>query len=205
MQESLNVGQRLAALSLAHVANREIRRAIGLVLLIGFAVTLLAMPAIAEEPSLRSDRVYWQDRYRNLVAEADRLREIVARERELYADANRRNYRRGRKRHVHRDAAAEAAAALAKVEAHLATIEDDARRAGAERGWLNQVEMELGDDRQRPAVGTGPGDEGRNPLHLKSTRSESSDDRDPSQADRNAGRNPLYLNRGDESDRDRKR
>jgi hypothetical protein len=150
---------------------------------------MLAVPVFAAEPEVDADPASWQTRYRELVAEARSLRETVERERELYADANRRNYRRGQKRHVHREAGARAGAALAEVEAQLATIEDDARRAGVPRGWLNQVEMEREDEDGPPTVSAGPGEDGRNPLYLKST----SDEYNARSAERDAGRNPLHV------------
>ncbi len=140
------------------------------------ALALLALAASpvaagddpSSEPELRATKAYWQNRYRNLLRDAARLRSEVERETELYADANRRNYRRGKKRHIHREAAKEAEQELAKVEAELATIEDDARRAGALPGWLYEVEFEMQDAELRPGIATGPEqeqDEGRNPLY----------------------------------------
>lgn len=152
---------------------------------LALALALAAGPALANEPEVNTDPVHWQNRYRALVEKARQLRAKVEVETELYADANRRNYRRGSKRHVHRQAAARAEAKLAKVEAELASMEDEARRAGVPRGWLHQVEIQLEDEARGPAVATGPGDEGRNPLHLESE--------DGDADERNAGRNPLYL------------
>ena len=135
-------------------------------------MALIALPAAAgdeaqEEIDLRAKQANWQNQYRTLLTEADRLRAEIDRERELYADANRRTYRRGSKRHVHRAAMQEAESGLAEVEARLATFEDDARVAGAHPGWLRQVELELQDEDRRPVVASGPGDEGRNPLYLQ--------------------------------------
>lgn len=117
---------------------------------IGLALSLIFVLAPAA-PSFGSDgrdaemaamKAEWQDRYRTLLEDADRLRAEIAEQRELYAAANRRNYRRGSKRHVHRAAAAEATRALADVEQQLATIKDDGRRAGALPGWFYEVEMD---------------------------------------------------------------
>jgi hypothetical protein len=166
--------------------------ALGLALAVATATA--TGPAMAREPETSAKPSYWQDRYRDLVTKAERLRAEVERERELYADANRRNYRRGSKRHVHREAGAKAAEELARVEAQLATIEDDARRAGTPRGWLHQIEMQLEDEARQPAVAAGPGDEGRNPLHLESEE----DGEGADAAERNAGRNPLHLKKPDE-------
>jgi hypothetical protein len=176
-----------------HQRSRESRGIVRFAFCIGLAVAVVAGPALAWEPDVSEDWAHWQGRYRDLVGEAERLRGTIERERELYADANRRTYRRGTKRHVHRAAGAKAAEALAKVEAQLATIEDEARRAGVSRGWLNQIEMELDDGARHPAVGAGPGDEGRNPLYRKSTEDEPSLDPNVESDVRNAGRNPLYL------------
>lgn len=136
----------------------------GLMMLISF--TALAADGIGSDPEIREQKTYWQTRYRQLLSDRQELQALVARERELYADANRRNYRRGDKRHVHRDAMLEAQDQLAEVERALSTIRDDARRAGALPGWLNEVEFEFEESRERPAITAGPGDEGRNPLYL---------------------------------------
>jgi hypothetical protein len=139
------------------------------VLLLGM-IALLWWPAsgsadTGSDPELRAKKVHWQTRYRDLLSRQRELHAIIGTERELYADANRRNYRRGSKRHTHRKAMLEAQAKLEKVEQKLSTIEDDARRAGALPGWLYDVEMEFEDAARRPAVGAGPGDDGRNPLY----------------------------------------
>lgn len=113
---------------------------------------------------------YWQERYAGLLKEADRLRATIERETELYADANRRNYRRGKKRHVHRVAAAEAREELARVEALLDQLPEDARRQGALPGWLYEVEERHAERRQAgdaPAA-QDPAETGRNPLFLES-------------------------------------
>lgn len=128
--------------------------------------SLSAQSLANDEAELEAARSYWQDRYRGLLTEASELRATIERERELYADANRRNYRRGRKRHIHRDAMLEAQDELARVESQLATIQEEARRAGALPGWFYEVEWQLEEEAGRPAISSGPGDEGRNPLHL---------------------------------------
>ena len=106
----------------------------------GVAQTVTGADADAE---LQAAKDYWQDRYRTLLTKRAMLQDVIDREQELYADANRRNYRRGKKRHVHRNAMMEAQDELEGVEASLATIEDEARRAGALPGWLYEVEWEL--------------------------------------------------------------
>jgi hypothetical protein len=120
------------------------------------------------EVELRTERVRWQEKYRSLLTETARLHSEIQQESELYADANRRNYRRGSKRHYHREAIDAAKHKLAELETELADFEDVARRGGAARGWLTQVEIELEDEARGPAVTAGPGDEGRNPLYLES-------------------------------------
>ena len=155
--------------------------------IVAFAIALLALAAspvaaeddLSADPELRATKAYWQNRYRNLLRDAARLRADVERETELYADANRRNYRRGKKRHIHRDAAAEAAEELARVKAALATIEDEARRAGALPGWLYEVEFEMQDGALRPEIAAGPEqqeqDDGRNPLYADEDEDEDED------------------------------
>jgi hypothetical protein len=143
-------------------------RGIGWGLLVGLFFSSLASPAMSGTEGIgevRALKAYWQGRYRNLVARAEELRGTIAQERELYADANRRNFRRGRKRHIHRQAMKEAVSELTQVDAELAGLEEEGRRSGALPGWFYEVEMELEDAERRPAISAGPGDEGRNPLH----------------------------------------
>ena len=150
-------------------------RGIAVFLLIGFvSSSLLTASDAAADDSLeqRSQKTYWQELYRGLLTRADALRAKVEVERELYADANRRNYRRGNKRHMHYEAMKEAASDLATVEAELSHIEDDGRRAGALPGWFYQVDLERKAAARRPASSLGPDDEGRNPLYLKDLTSD---------------------------------
>ena len=98
--------------------------------------------AAESDAELNAQKEFWQARYTKLLDDADMLRETIERERELYADANRRNYRRGNKRHRHRTAMLEAEAKLEVVERELAALPDEARRAGALPGWLYEVELE---------------------------------------------------------------
>ncbi|MFK7896701.1 MAG: hypothetical protein AB8G23_12745 [Myxococcota bacterium] len=138
---------------------------LALALVAGAAV----LPATAQTPAARATaeasgpKDYWQERYRDLVNRAKKLRQEIEKERELYADANRRNYRRGDKRHRHRLKLVEAEEKLNTVEAELATIKDDGRRAGALPGWFYEVEDELGPNGGGSAAERGPGDGGRNP------------------------------------------
>jgi hypothetical protein len=175
---------------------------LGLFVGVAFAVVSAPASALGEfgaEAELRADKESWQDEYRDLVTRADRLRDEIDRERELYADANRRNYRRGQKRHVHLETIDVATRELSEVEAQLATFAEDARRAGAPPGWLNEVEIELEDEARLPANAAGPGDEGRNPIHLVPTEDGALYAK-PTNRDDDDGRNPLYLEREDESD-----
>jgi len=136
-------------------------------------VALLSLAAMFAAPLTfaRSDaelegmKTYWQDRYRQLLVSADDLREEIERETELYADANRRNYRRGTKRHVHRVAIEEAEKKLAEVDRELATIKDEGRRAGALPGWFYEVEQDRADVARNPTLAPSPEDleGGRNP------------------------------------------
>ena len=119
-----------------------------------------ASSTVPTDAELASRKAYWQKRYRGLLESADTLREVIAREEELYADANRRNYRRGNKRHVHREAMLEARAQLAEVEAELAVIQEEARRVGALPGWFYEVEWQR-EEGASPAAA----DDGRNPLY----------------------------------------
>jgi len=136
-------------------------------------IVLLAVPASANNPAARTGaeqsgpKAYWQERYRNLINRAAELRDIIETERELYADANRRNYRRGDKRHRHRIKLIEAEDQLEVIEAELETIKDDGRRAGALPGWFYEVESELEVLGGKPPVERGPGDRGRNPLYVE--------------------------------------
>jgi len=113
-------------------------------LLIG-ALLFVAIPGAATaqtDSELQAEKEFWQKRYTTLLDEVDELRATIERERELYADANRRNYRRGNKRHIHREAMLEAAAKLEVVERELEALPDEARRAGALPGWFYEVEEE---------------------------------------------------------------
>ena len=196
MQRIRANGMDIAKRARSHAALRESRGIDRVAICVGIAIAIVAVAAFAEPPDVPTEQSHWQERYRSLVAETEILRAEIQHERELYADANRRNYRRGQKRHVHRIAAEKAEQELAKVQAQLATIEDDARRAGLGRGWLNQIEMELEDGYKRPAVAAGSGSdiEGRNPLYLEPP----ADDANAKSAERNLGRNPLYFEQADE-------
>ena len=140
--------------------------------LLVFLLALMASPAIAadgigSDAEVSAVKTFWQNRYRTLISKAARLRAEISQERERYADANRRNYRRGKKRHVHRVAVEKATRTLATVEAELATIQDEGRRAGALPGWFYEVEIEMEESAQRPSVTSGPADDGRNPLYTQ--------------------------------------
>jgi len=139
---------------------------------VGLALLLFAPGVSAEsDAELASEKNYWQTRYQTLLERADALRETIAIETELYADANRRNYRRGKKRHVHRVAAEEARAELANVESEFSTIKEEGRRAGALPGWFYEVEFDRAAVARNPALAPKPDDrdEGRNPRFVEPT------------------------------------
>ena len=144
-------------------------------LLIGLVLLPFVIPVAAQaDDSVEqaAQKMYWQTKYRDLLARAVELRATVDTEKELYADANRRNYRRGTKRHVHHDLMNDAAAELKEVESELATIEEEGRRAGAMPGWFYEVELEHQDTEPSPAIADEPGDEGRNPIYRKERKSD---------------------------------
>jgi hypothetical protein len=204
MQAFRSKGKCFETQSRRSAENPAIRRAARFGLFVGVAFAIVAAPAFASDEfegefQLRTEKESLQQDYRDLITKADRLRDVIERERELYADANRRNYRRGKKRHVHLDAVELATRELAEVEAQLATFADDARRAGAPPGWLNEVEMELEDADRLPAIGTGPGDGGRNPIYLKPT-DDGALSKESKNRDDDAGRNPLYMDREGKGD-----
>lgn len=136
-----------------------------------------AEPASAQsnqDAQLQVEKEKWQEKYRSLLRDAAQLRIEIEEQSELYADANRRNYRRGDKRHIHAEARDEAKKKLAIVEGELATIQDDGRRAGALPGWFYEVEAEFeAEQLASPAASdldddsAEDGREGRNPLYLE--------------------------------------
>ena len=142
----------------------------------GFEIATAATAQAQLQPDADpvEQKAYWQNRYRDLRSEAARLRREFERERELYADANRRNYRRGPVRHEHREKAAKAEQDLARVEAELAGFSEEARRKGALPGWLYEVEdepIEITDSPPEPEapaeLAEDEDDGGRNPLYLE--------------------------------------
>jgi hypothetical protein len=159
-----------------HIESRfqaRINRRTGRGLLVGLVLLSFLIPVVADatDPGeLRAQKLYWQTRYRDLRTRADELRATIDLARGLYASANRRNYRRGGQRHIQAEVMKAAASELEEVDAALASIEDDGRRAGALPGWFYEVERAAGE--QGPEISAGPGDEGRNPLYLKGPRSE---------------------------------
>ena len=138
-------------------------------------VLLVFAASVAPTASAQSDvergatKAYWQTRYTSLLDRAEQLRATVAEQTELYADANRRNYRRGQKRHIHRVAAEEARAELAEVERELSTLPDEARRQGALPGWFYEVEEDRSAIVRNPAPAPEPDDrdEARNPRFFE--------------------------------------
>ena len=140
-------------------------------LLLVLALVVLAVPIAGaqSDSELDADKEYWQTRYRGLLRRADTLRATIEEQTELYADANRRNYRRGKKRHIHRVAAEEAKAELAEVELELSTLKDEGRRQGALPGWFYEVELDRADVARNPALAPEPEEPeaGRNPAFIE--------------------------------------
>ena len=130
----------------------------------------IAHAQVASIETSSEAKAHWQESYRKLRREAARLRQLVDRETTAYAEANRRNYRRGTVRHVHRKAALEAQQELAVVEAKLARFSDDAIKQGALPGWLYEVEdepVEIPDGNLDPDASDAEDDTaGRNPIYL---------------------------------------
>ena len=142
---------------------------------LAFAVSLpAALPVPAEaEPvdALAAMKDEWQDEYRQLLGEVDRLRRNARNARENYSRAQRRNYPRGGAREQMLAEAEEAEGDLIKVEAQIEQLQLDGRRAGALPGWFYEVETEPRERLQPsfPAEAAGPAPEdreGRNPLYL---------------------------------------
>lgn len=144
----------------------------------GFLPASSAFAQAQSDSELSSLKTTWQTRYRNLLRSEANLRAEIDEQRELYADANRRNYRRGTKRHIHHDAMDAATKQLAGVEAELATIHEEGRRAGAMPGWFYEVELEFES----------------NKLAAPATPDLDEEPRD----DRSDGRNPLYEEEEDD-------
>jgi hypothetical protein len=95
--------------------------------------------------------------------------------RTAYAAANRRNYRRGTNRREQWLTANEAESDLARVEAELAGLDDEARVSGALPGWLREVKDEPTGETESPPA------------------SASEDEKDEfDEYDKDEGPNPLY-------------
>lgn len=161
---------------------------LALAAMLGGLGLLLCAPvsAMAEEGpriglSKADHKEFWQSRFRELRQEAAVLKRDAAIEWELYADANRRNYRRGKVRHIHRDKALELEVKLAEVEEELNALPEAARRSGALPGWIREVESE-------PVVLPPPG-----PNALEEYRSMPSAPADAGEADDREGRNPIFV------------
>jgi hypothetical protein len=142
---------------------------------LAFAVGLpsaLPVPAEAEPvDALEAMKDEWQDEYRRLLQDADRLRRNASNARENYARAQRRNYPRGGARAEMLVEADQAERDLVEVEAQIEQLRLDGRRAGALPGWFYEVEDEPRGNPQPASPGetteASPEDrEGRNPLYL---------------------------------------
>lgn len=137
-----------------------------------------AQAQVQSDDDLAEQKAYWQNRYRDLLRKAALLRRQIEVEKELYADANRRNYRRGPVRHMHRDKALQAERDLVRVEEEIAGFSDEARRGGALPSWLYEVEDE--------------------PIEVPEYHSTPDEPVVNEDDDDKAGRNPLYLEEDDE-------
>jgi len=130
-----------------------------------------ATTASAEsEEELAAKRTLWQEKYRTLRHDKVRLQTDIATLTNAYALAQRRNYPRGGARDEIRIQAAEATKLLAETEEGLASIHDEARRAGVPAGWLYEVEEEPIELGQPASMGDGEEAEdraGRNPLYFE--------------------------------------
>jgi hypothetical protein len=134
-------------------------------------LTSFVAPNVANaqtEEQLMEQKNEWQERYRGLLQEAERLKENAATMRSNYSQAQQRNYPRGNARQEFLIKADEAETELVKVKAQLAGIFEEARRAGIPPRWLYEVDDEPivvpaaadsanADDEEE--------DDGRNPLY----------------------------------------
>lgn len=145
--------------------------------------SVLTSPSVGQAQNVSSDdtdmrKAYWQGRYRELRQEIARARREVETQKTAYAEANRRNYRRGSVRHVYYEAWKKAEGELARAEEEFATIEDDARRDGALSSWFYEIEDEP--IVLQPAVPPAGGDAaeesdedaGRNPIFREKNKNE---------------------------------
>ncbi|HKK50241.1 MAG TPA: hypothetical protein VKA74_01575 [Myxococcota bacterium] len=159
-------------------ARRLVTR-LGLALALGLiAATFTSLSAVptaraqlATEEELQAQKQYWQERYRMLLRNAALLERNARRSREDYAQAQRRNYPRGGARQRLLAQAAEAEAELRTVREEIEALRVEARREGALPGWLYEVEDE----------------------EIVVPEPAAPDGSDSSSDERDAGRNPLYL------------
>ena len=155
---------------------RKTSRLRPLAFLVALALVLGAGFASAEtEEELLAKRAHWQDRYRTLLQNRVILKDNIAKLRNDYAQAQRRNYPRGGARDAFLQKAEEQEDKLAEVERELDSIQRDARAAGVPPGWLAEVEDESFEIPQ-PAAPSNDGDEvdreGRNPIYFEEDENE---------------------------------
>ena len=147
----------------------------------------------------RELRAYWQGRFRKLRNEEARLAQTVALATKEYADANRRNYRRSGVRHFHRANAKDAQAELDLVRAEIASIYDEARKAGVPVFWLDEVAEEKIDMDRVQGLGVYADD---GPFGGKGAYGPAAEADDAAPKANDDGRNPLHAG-GDEAGGDR--
>jgi hypothetical protein len=152
------------------MSNRPSLLRVAAVFLVTVIACFAAGTASAEsEEELAAKRTHWQEKYRTLRYDKVRLETDIETLTNAYALAQRRNFPRGGARDKLVVQAAEAKKQLAETEEALASIHDEARRAGIPPGWLYEVETEPVESSQPASPGAGEDAEdraGRNPLYF---------------------------------------
>lgn len=144
------------------------RRAVACVL--ALALSFAAALAAAEtEEEILAKRTQWQDRYRVALTNREILKDNIAKLRNSYAQAQRRNYPRGGAREAFLMKAREQEVLLEETEKEIVAIREEARSASIPPGWLAEVEDE---EIVAPSQPAAPAEdeqidrEGRNPLYF---------------------------------------
>jgi hypothetical protein len=141
---------------------------------LAIAVCAVSFPLLASDHAQAdtfAQKSEWQERYRSLLRNAARLEDNVAKSRENYARAQRRNYPRGGARQQFIIDADEAEKELVTVKAEIEQIFVDARHNAVPTNWLYEVDDEPIMPAAPASVSDGESDEddraGRNPLYFK--------------------------------------